>query len=119
MNSGGLDAVQLGLISGAVTLAIKIIQTSNPGGIAPRTAGLIAAVVAALGVALWCVSQPTLPDRTWIFGLAFAWVQITAGGLGGLVGVALVTGSAQSANAALTGSAVAPSKDHSGGRGRY
>lgn len=91
MNGGGLDAVQLGLISGIVTTIIKMIQTANPGGIAPRTALIICVVCSGLGVAAWVISQPTTIDNTWVLGLVAAWAQIAAASLGLLVGVSAMS----------------------------
>lgn len=99
---GGPDAVQLALISGIVTTIIKGVQTANPGGILPRTALIIAAVVSFLGVAVWTISQPELPDRTWALGLMGAWAQTFAAGLGILVGVSAISSGGQ-VNAALSG----------------
>lgn len=111
MNQGGPDAVQMALISGVVTGFIKAIQTTNPGGIAPRTALIIAAVVSFLGVAAWVVSQPVLPDRTWTLGLMGAWTQTLLGGLGLLVGASAIS-AGSTVNAALsgTGSGAPPPK---------
>lgn len=112
MNNGGLDAVQLSLISGMVAAGIKIVQTANPGGIAPKTASFIALGLSLIAVAAWCASQPELPDRTWLFGLMGAVFQTTVGGLGTLVGAsAIQTGGNVNVLNALSGTGSgAPSK---------
>lgn len=110
MGGGGLDAVQLGLISGVVTTIIKMVQTANPGGIKPRTALAICVVSSGLGVAAWVVSQPVAPDNTWVLGLVAAWAQIAAASLGLLVGVSSISQGGQVNNALSGTGSGAPAK---------
>ena len=89
---GGMDAVQLTMVSGFVGLIVQMIKVTSPAPITGRMALLLCWLGAGAGVALWVASQPVPPAHTWIFGLAAAWANIAAGALGTLIGVELLAG---------------------------
>jgi hypothetical protein len=76
-----MDAVQLALVSSAVTALVKLIQ-NYLGAITGVWALGIYLRLSALGVGLWVLSQPSIPDKSWAFGLFAAWVQIALGAAG-------------------------------------
>lgn len=81
MNSGGMDAVQLALVTGVVTALVKMIQ-AFVGSLGGPKALTLYLVLSAIGVALWVISQTEPVTNTWVFGLFAAWVQIAMAAAG-------------------------------------
>lgn len=89
-----MDAVQIALVSGAITSLVKLIQAYvHVSGVYSLLSYL---GLAALGVGLWTVSQPTLPTREWIFGLFAAWVVIATAAAGASNAIDKASGGATS-----------------------
>lgn len=86
-----MDAAVVATIAATVTALTQVIKKSVPGDL-HNWGPLIAAVLAALGVALWVISAPTFPPaRTDVWAIASAWVAVFFAAVGAYETAKMVT----------------------------
>ena len=77
MSGEGIDTQAALTISAAVVALATLIKWAAPADALSGTRALIVVcVLSALGVALWVLSLPAFPDRTWMFGIFQAWISV-------------------------------------------
>ena len=82
MEGTGVSTEALGVMIAFATGLAKMTQAGFGDRIGKPGAMLLALGYATLGVVLWAFSQSTLPDFTWMFGLAQAIVIVALACIG-------------------------------------
>lgn len=76
MDGSGVGTEAIGVMIAFASGLAKMTQAGFGDRIGKPGAMLLALGYSALGVVLWALSQPTIPDRVWAFGLAQAIVIV-------------------------------------------
>lgn len=82
MDGTGVSTESIGTLIAFASGLAKMTQAGFGDKIGKSGAMLLALAYSALGVTLWAISQPTLPDIHWAFGLAQAIVIVALSCIG-------------------------------------
>jgi hypothetical protein len=67
-------------VSAAVVALVELVKWARL--VNRRWAPLAVFVASALGVAVWMLSQASVPERTWSFGILSAWINVAVAAAG-------------------------------------